>query len=91
MNTSIHQEFPPENIPRDNSGVLLEPGLRVAFNKSGYVTLGTIISIDDFRWKVVRPGVDPKKWWSLVCKIKVQEINSDHISTISNPNSIIVI
>lgn len=91
MNTTIYQEFSPENITRDIYGVLLEPGLNVAYNRSGEVKKGKLISVNKFEWVVVREHTNAKKWWALKCEIEVQEDFSGIKSKLQNINSIIVI
>lgn len=91
METHYHQEHKPLIECRDHYGVKLEPGLRVAFNKGGEVRIGMILEIARLDYKRTRDGVFPKSWWRLICDIKVKEFNSEHVSTIKNINSIIVI
>ncbi len=92
MQTHYHQEHKPLVEHKDCYGVTLQPGLFVAFNKSGEVKKGIIKEIVKFDFIKSRNGVDPKFWWYLKCEIKIQELGTDdHISTIKNINSIIVI
>lgn len=91
MQTTYHGESAPYLQFRDTYGTELISGLFVAFNKGGEVKKGTIISVNKFYWKKVRPGLPGNFWWNLICDIKVQELNSNHISSIKNINSIIVI
>lgn len=92
MNTSRYQEeAPSENTPKDNYGVSLEPGLNVAYNRSGEVKKGKLISVNKFKWVVVAEHANQKKWWHLKCEIEVQEDFSGVKSILQNINSIIVI
>lgn len=92
MKGSYYQaEMPSENEPRDNYGVLLEPGINVAYNRSGEVKKGKLISVNKFKWVVVREHENEKKWWSLQCEIEVQEDFSGIKSKLQNINSIIAI
>ena len=89
MNT--HQsEFKPNPIIRDSRGVLFEPNMRIAYNRSGDVVIGKIKEVIRNEWVVARQGVEPKKWWSLKFEMIV-EGEDGLISKIKNPSSFVII
>jgi hypothetical protein len=75
----------PEKITRDHRGTLIEDGLRVAYNRSGDVDLGVIVSIVKNEWK-------PRSYggWMLNFEIHIQA-EDGHVSKVKNPNSFVII
>jgi hypothetical protein len=81
----MYSKEKPEIITRDHRGTLIEPGLRVAYNFSGDVALGTIIEVKKNNWKERSPG-----WWSHEFELHVRNENG-HLSKIKNCRSFIII
>lgn len=85
----------PDPITRDSRGTLIEPDLRIAFNRSGDIKLGRIVSIKKNLWEVARGRYmnvsdnTPKHW----CLNFVMEVigEDEKISVLSNPNSFVII
>lgn len=78
----------PKPIDKDSRGVSIEIGHKVAYNFSGNVVIGYIISIDNIKWIKGKP----KDWYTWTCNFKIKIENEEgHISTIKNPNSFIII
>lgn len=90
MNRSEYCISKPQSIIRDRRGILFEPNMRVAYNRSGDVVIGTIKEITKNVWNVSRQGIEPKKWWNLRFEMIV-EGEDGLISKIKNPNSFVVI
>lgn len=82
---------PPKIIIQDVYENELNPGSFVAFNKSGTIRKGKIISINRWEWKVARDGPGDEKWWYLLCSISIEEHITGEISTIKNPNSLFIL
>lgn len=92
IETSAHQIEQPTPIERDSRGVLIQPELTVAYNKSGNVTIGQIVEVTRNEWKVSRPGVSPKTWWSLKFEMKIRNIDDPtQVTTVKNPNSFVTV
>lgn len=81
----MYSKEKPETILRDHRGTLIEPGLRVAYNFSGDVAIGTIIELKRNEWKEVR-----KEYWSHKFELRVQNENG-HISKIKNWRSFVIV
>lgn len=77
----------PAKIERDHRGTLIAEGLRVAFNRSGDVVLGTIKEYKRCDWYV--PKGSPWRW-CLKFEIHIEDENG-HVSKIKNPNSFVII
>lgn len=77
----------PNRITKDYTGTAIEPGLRVAFNKSGNVVLGTIKEYKRCDWYV--PKGSPWRW-CLKFEIHIEDENG-HVSKVKNPNSFVII
>jgi hypothetical protein len=75
----------PEKITRDHRGTLIENGLHVAYNRSGSVDIGVILSIPKNEWKERGYG-----GWLLNFEMQIQA-EDGHISKIKNPNSFVII
>jgi len=90
MIRSKHQVAQPGPIVNDSRGIRIEPGLKVAFNRSGDIVLGTIITVKKNVWKDSRQGVGNQKWWThhFEMHIKGEDGNT---SKIKNANSFIII
>lgn len=91
VRTSICSIHEPEISIRDVYGIELKPEMFVAFNKSGTVRKGKIISVNRFEWKVCRDGPGKEKWRKLLFDISVEEFETNEISRIKNPNSLFVL
>jgi hypothetical protein len=92
IQTTLRQTEKPKPIERDSRGTLITPQLEVAYNFSGTVVRGTILSIDRNEWVAAkRPMEGTKRWWYIKFEMKVKHEDGEHISTIKNPNSFIVI
>lgn len=74
----------PEAPNRDHRGTLLDVGLRVAYNKSGTVQIGKIVS---FKSKILP---DNHYTWQLKFELVVSGEDGS-TSKIKNPNSFVVI
>jgi hypothetical protein len=85
IQTYICSDVKPEPVLRDSRGVKIDLGLRVAFNKGGYVKIGKIISFDRNEFVQSR-----NNWWSLKFVLIIENEDSSK-STIRNPNSFIII
>jgi len=83
---SLFQEEKPTHIvERDSRGTLIEPGLRVAYNLSGDVAIGTIIEVKKNRWV-------KRDWsWHLDFEIHIQLEGEIQISKVKNPNAFVII
>jgi len=77
----------PAKIDRDHRGTLIVNGLRVAFNRSGDVVLGTIKEYKRCDWYV--PKGSPWRW-CLKFEIHIEDENG-HVSKVKNPNSFVII
>lgn len=77
MKVMVCQEISPLNDPRDHYGVKLEPGLNIAYNRSGNIRKGQIISINKYHWEHVGKFNDILSWWKLVYEVEVREILQD--------------
>ena len=86
--TTNRQVKKPEPITRDSRGTLIEPGLRVAFNHSGDVIIGTIVSVkSDWKEETYRGKFEE---WKFVFALKIEN-EYGSISTVHNPNSFVII
>ena len=79
----------PEKVIRDSQGITFMVGYSVVFNKGGRVWRGIIKSIVKNEWVVAREDVQGFKWWHLKFECTVEGVDGK-ISTVSNPNSLIV-
>lgn len=86
----MYQVNKPEPVTKDHKGTEIKPGLRVAYNQSGDVILGTIISLDSNDWKPSRAGYIPEQRWYLNFKLKIKN-EAGHISTVKNHRSFVII
>lgn len=78
----------PEPITKDSRGSEIKVGSKVAYNISGSVVLGVIISIKKNDW--IRTPTSSSNGWT--CPFSIEIENEDlHISTIKNPNSFIIL
>lgn len=77
-------EQEPPIIDRDWRGTLIEPGLRVAYNFSGDIAIGTIVELKKNRWKT------KNKNWFLDFELHVMGENGK-LSKIQNPNCFVII
>ena len=82
--TFYQQNNKPDKIVRDSRGTQIESGLRVAFNRSGDVVLGTIVELKKNEWKKNTYG------WRLGFDLEIIDENNV-ISRIKNPNSFVII
>jgi len=89
IQTTKHQEERPPTRLTDSNNVPFNVGDTVAYNYMGMVIKGKIVSYES-GWRETRPGVDNKMWWSIKFKMEVRN-EEGHISTLSNPNSFIII
>jgi len=90
MITQMHQYNQPLPIIHDSRGTIIKYDLRVAYNRSGNIVLGNINKINTNKWKISRPGVETKYWWSLKFEMIVEDDNGK-LTTIKNPNSFVII
>lgn len=81
----MYSKEKPEAILRDHRGTLIEPGLRVAYNFSGDVAIGTIIELKRNEWVEHRSG-----WWIHKFELHVKNENG-HISKIKNWRSFVIV
>lgn len=88
---------PDITVTRDRRGVKLQSGLRVAYNRSGEIHLGTIVSYKTswverleyyYNQKVVNQNA--KKDWGMSFKMVIQSEDGSQ-STVKNPRSFLVI
>jgi hypothetical protein len=91
-----YQEHPiPKIITKDRRGIKIEPGLRVAYNHSGDIDMGTILKIVKNEWvkkynKTAYNRVRKFSHWKLNFELHIE--NEDgHISKLKNPNSFLII
>jgi hypothetical protein len=83
---SLYQEEKPtSNIERDHRGILIQPGLRVAYNLSGDVVIGTIVEVKKNQWVKKRGN------WRLEFEIHIQLEGESRISKVKNPNAFVII
>ena len=88
IRTYYYQEHKPAEIHNDSRGVMIDIGLRIAYNQSGNVVLGKISRIIENTWKVRKYS----KGGDWILNFKMEVINEDSsISIIKNPNSFIII
>jgi len=80
----------PKPINTDSRGTKIEPGLRIAYNRSGYVKIGKIRKITVNKWKKTRAGVSPKSWWFAQFEMIVENENG-YLSKVRNPDAFVVI
>lgn len=90
ISTTLHQLKRPEPIEVDSRGSKISIGANVAYNKSGSVKLGKILSIDKNEWDDVRIGSENKKWWSLRLWLTI-EGEDGSISKVKNANSFVIL
>ena len=76
----------PNVVTRDHRGTEICEGLRVAFNRSGDVLIGKIITVKKNKWIYI----DSRMFWRLVYEIHI-EAEDGTISKVKNPNSFVVI
>jgi len=74
----------PEKLTKDSRGIIIEPGLRVAYNYSGDVVIGKIIELKKSEWK------NNGHFWNLDFELHIENENGK-ISKIKNPNSFVII
>jgi len=74
----------PAVVDRDSRGVLIEEGLKVAYNQSGNVVLGVIKELKNNEWSATKNG------WRLKF-ILIIENEDGKLSKVKNPNSFVVI
>lgn len=80
----------PRTVTRDSMGNYILVGSDVAYNKSGNICKGTIKRVIRNEWRVVREDTDGFKWWFLKFKVEVEGLDGK-ITTIKNPNSLLII
>lgn len=86
-----HQQSRPDPVSRDSRGKGIKPRAYVAYNKSGSVKLGYICDILRNEWKIARNGVGNNKWWYLKYEATVINADTEEITTVRNPNSLIIL
>lgn len=74
----------PETIERDSRGILIEEGLRVAYNQSGNVVIGVITTLKKNEWESTNSG------WRLKFEIHIKN-EEGGTSKVKNPNSFVII
>ena len=87
INSNFYGKDCPEIINKDSNGVVIKPGSRIAYNRSGSVILGEIVSLDRSEWKVDKYY---ERSWYLMFSLKVKDLDGT-VSTIKNPNSFVII
>lgn len=91
IQTTHHAKKEPKPITHDSRGTEIKPGLRVAFNKSGNVTTGTIRDFSS-QWKISRAYVGAENWYHSVFHMAViDDSNPPEISHLKNPNSFLIL
>lgn len=93
MDNILHQIKRPDPIEKDSKGSDFLPGDEVAYNRSGEVKIGEIVSINRNEWKKIRDGSGSKTWWKLMFSMTIKNkcCGDTSESVIKNPNSFIVI
>lgn len=77
----------PDLITKDSRGIKIEPGLTIAFNRSGDIVKGKIIDVKT-SWKEAGSMAYPR-WY---CRFLLTAEGEDgKISKLKNPNSFIII
>jgi hypothetical protein len=79
-----YQTEQPEIVVRDSRGTTIAPGLRVAYNRSGDVAIGTIEKLAKNDWRKDKYG------WRLHFELVIKNENGD-TSTVKNPNAFVII
>lgn len=79
----------PPKITRDSRGTLIEEGLRVAYNYSGDVRIGTIVRLKKSDW-TMRKNKGQFSDWIINFQLEIMGENNI-LSTIKNPNSFVII
>tara|TARA_R110000868_G_scaffold95085_2_gene261798 strand:- start:358 stop:618 length:261 start_codon:yes stop_codon:yes gene_type:complete len=74
----------PAVVNRDSRGVLIEEGLKVAYNQSGNVVLGVIKKFKCSEWSATKSG------WRLKFILLIEN-EEGQLSKVKNPNSFVVI
>lgn len=82
---SYYQKDEPAKFERDSRGTLIEPGLRVAYNHSGAISLGKIIEIKKNSWEMIQGR------WRLKFEMHIENEETGSTSTVKNPNSFVII
>jgi hypothetical protein len=85
---SFYQEQEPKKIEKDSKGSFIKNDRKVAYNRSGDVVTGSIISIKKNKW--TRTGGRTIPHWSLSFELEVRG-DDGVISIIKNPNSFVMI
>lgn len=78
--------------PRDTRGTVIAAGARVAYNLSGYVVEGRVLS-HSARWKPLSWNPEGRWYWTF--KIELQHAacghGKGHVSTVREPKGILVL
>lgn len=92
---NLYHNGEPAQVLRDSNGILIAPGLRVAYNVSGTVQIGEIKSLRKTKWTAVRDIISapygPIGWWHLKFELEIINSVTGKCSIIKNPNSFIII
>lgn len=88
--TTLLRKTKPDLIAHDSRGIKIEHGLRIAYNQSGNIVIGTILSFT-CDWTKIRIGADNMDWWN--CKFTMNVMSEDKLtpSTLKNPNSFVIL
>jgi hypothetical protein len=76
IQSTYYRTEQPEIVTKDSRGTTIAPGLRVAYNRSGDVTIGTIEKLANNDWR------------NFKLVIKNEDGNT---STVKNPNAFVII
>lgn len=82
-------ETKPGDIYKDSRGVEIQAGLTVAYNRSGEIAIGVIMSFRS-HWRLAGVGLGTTRWWNIYFEMRISA-EDGNISNIKNPNSFIII
>lgn len=89
VQTTLLQKDRPDPVLLDSRGTEIKQGVKIAYNMSGNICLGTVRGMTS-DWTQIRPGPDDLKWWN--CKFTMVVLNENgETSTLKNPNSFVIL
>ena len=79
-----YNKLKPDPISKDSRGTLIKVGERVAYNYSGAVAIGVIMSFKNDEWKNTKYG------WRCAFSLEIQH-EDGFTSVVKNPNSFVIL
>jgi hypothetical protein len=84
IRSTYYQTEQPKIVTTDSRGTTIAPDLRVAYNRSGNVAIGTIEKLAKNEWRKSKYG------WRLHFELVIKNENGN-TSTVKNPNAFVII